>query len=199
MKELQASMLVLAIVVAVTAAGLFLPQPIHAGDLDQTAAPAPTMRTLDEIYNKVDEIPVPWTQILPAAERFEVVMGGEAVLDKETGLVWEQSPASATWSWFDACDQCYKRETGNRKGWRPPTAEELASLVDTVNTNPALPSNHPFTNVEHTYYWSTTTIRSTSTGAYQVDFASGSVSSFLKTSDVFPVWCVRGGQGYDSY
>ena len=33
-----------------------------------------------------------WSQILPAATRFQLVMGGAAVLDRETGLVWEQSP-----------------------------------------------------------------------------------------------------------
>lgn len=44
-----------------------------------------TMKTLDQI-------PPTWSHTMPAAQRFEVVFDGEAVLDKETGLVWEQSP-----------------------------------------------------------------------------------------------------------
>ena len=41
-----------------------------------------------------------WDQVLPANERFVLAMGGAAVLDKETGLVWEQSPETnvARWS-----------------------------------------------------------------------------------------------------
>lgn len=33
-----------------------------------------------------------WSQKLPAAIRFRLVLGNAAVLDKETNLVWEQSP-----------------------------------------------------------------------------------------------------------
>ena len=34
-----------------------------------------------------------WHQILPAADRFKLVMNSNAaVLDRETGLVWEKSP-----------------------------------------------------------------------------------------------------------
>jgi len=99
--------------------------------------------------------------------RFVVLtqFGGAAVLDKETGLVWEQSPDPNERTWFESLTHCYQRTEGNRRGWRLPTIEELASLVDLNNTagDPDLPPGHPFTNVQSAEYCSATT-RADSTG-----------------------------------
>ena len=43
---------------------------------------------LNHIQNTLDNIPPNWSKKIPGPERFTVVMDGEAVLDKETGLVW---------------------------------------------------------------------------------------------------------------
>src|SRR6266446_7070038 len=72
--------------------------------------------------------------------------GGAAVLDRETGLVWEQSPSTSTFTWEDAQIHCNQLTVGNRIGWRLPTLQELASLVDgdPANTSsPRLPPGHP--------------------------------------------------------
>ena len=37
-------------------------------------------------------VPRAWSQKLPASARFQLVLDNAAVLDKETGLVWEKSP-----------------------------------------------------------------------------------------------------------
>jgi hypothetical protein len=126
-------------------------------------------------------------------------MGGEAVLDRETGLVWEQSPDSTSRDWNHAISHCYHREVANRKGWRLPTIEELASLVDNDNSNPSLPSGHPFSNVSNYYYWSSTTSLFDTTQAWQVGFESGSTMDGYMKEHYYPAWCVRGGHGHDAY
>ncbi|MBW7898987.1 hypothetical protein B188_00780 [Candidatus Brocadiaceae bacterium B188] len=138
-----------------------------------------------------------WDQkITKATKRFKKVLGGEAVLDKETGLVWEKSPDTTTRSWSDAISYAYNKNVGGRGGWRLPTVEELRTLVDPTQSNPALPLGHPFTNVQSGYYWSSTTYVSNSSFAWDVHFNGGSVYGVDKTSDVY-VWCVRGGHGHD--
>src|SRR5215470_9380827 len=47
-------------------------------------------------------IPPAWSQKLPAAQRFEVVLDGAAVLDHETGLVWEKSPSTVKNTFTDS-------------------------------------------------------------------------------------------------
>ena len=159
------------------------------GGLEPSAPPGPTMKTLDEVQPT-------WSQKLDASERFELVLDGEAVLDKETGLVWERSPDTTTRTWTHAIGYCYNKTVGGRKGWRLPTIEELTSLVDSSQSNPALPNGHPFSNVLSGYYRSSTSY--SSSGAWSVRFASGSVQGNDKSSLLY-VWCVRGGHGYDGY
>jgi len=163
---------------------------------------AATPPTTQAILDAVNRIPPAWSQILPVTERFVLVMGGAGVLDKETGLVWEQSPNEPVHTWVEAHLFCNIKAVGNRKGWRLPTAQELASLIDTSNPagNPDLPAGHPFTNVQSSIYWSATTDAGDSTRAWQVNFFFGNLAggpeSEIKT-DALLVWCVRGATGAD--
>ena len=83
-------------------------------------------------------------------------------------------------------------------GWRLPTVEELASLVDTSQQQPALPAGHPFSNVSLNLYWSATTDANDNSNAWTVTFgARGALFIASKTDPDALVWCVRGGQGID--
>jgi len=147
-----------------------------------------------------------WGDQVDPSLRFTVLPGyaSTAVRDNETGLVWEQSPATFTRSWVFAQDFCNTRNVGNRLGWRLPTVQELASLVDPTQVDPslpALPAGHPFSNVQSDLYWSATTASFFGgTGdAWVVCFIDGDLcSSFvvIKAKNIpLLVWCVRGGQG----
>jgi hypothetical protein len=143
-------------------------------------------------------VPGAWDQTLEAKKRFEVLtnMNSEAVLDKETGLVWEQSPSMSTFDWYSAQRHCNRLITGGRLGWRLPTIQELASLMDPTQSNPALPPGHPFGNVQSSIYWSATTSASNPDNAWFGYFFNVTVFLIPK-SESWNAWCVRGGQGVD--
>ena len=188
MRTHQKSMFVLAMITTLMTTGLFLPGLVSAGELEPSGPPDSTMKTLDEI-------PPTWSQILPASERFELVMGDKAVLDKETGLVWSRDanlPGGPT-GWLEAMDYCRQNvNIAGRRGWRLPTVEELATLLDTAQTDPALPSGHPFVNVQSSYYWSSTTYDD-ARDAWHVGVGNGAVSYDRKYKSSY-VWPVRGGK-----
>lgn len=156
--------------------------------LAQTTAPGPYYATPS------------WDQTLPSATRFIILsnFNSEAVLDRETGLVWERSPQTAPREWTNARSICTANTTGGRKGWRLPSVHELASLVDPTQTNPALPLGHPFTNVLPTFYWSATTTVNDPTAAWVVVFGGGGVGGADKGNS-FQVWCLRGGMNAEAY
>jgi len=171
----------------------------------------------NELKGKIDSLgdhsglPQAWDKNLPAndtrdpcnSSRFKCVMGGAAVRDNETGLVWEQSPSKTELQWGESdvfLRGCNGRNLGNRKGWRLPTIQELASLVDGDPANTSilrLPPGHPFSsNVQPFGYWSATSVAASTSHAWGVNFGDGGVFSDGK-SDTLLVWCVRGGQGVD--
>lgn len=150
-----------------------------------------------------------WDDQIPIAnQRFKVLseFGGQAVLDKETSLVWERSPQTADATWnrdllgVSARSTCAVKAVGGRKGWRLPSMAELASLIDpsVAAPGPTLPPGHPFLDVESTRYWAATTNAELPAEAWGVGFTGGNVSSADKTISA-RVWCVRGGMNADQY
>jgi len=182
----------LASVLLGVATGAVLTGSLRAGSLEPPGPPTPTMKTLDQI-------PPTWDQALPAATRFVLVLGAAAILDKETGLVWERSPATTQHNWDTARFQCTSRTTGGRKGWRVPSVHELASLLDpsVAPPGPILPSGHPFINIQ-SQYWAATTLVDNPTLAWLVGFNDGVVGATNKTTGLF-AWCVRGATDADAY
>ena len=90
---------------------------------------------------------------------------------------------------------CYNKFVGGRKGWRFPKVEELSSLLDPVQINPALPNGHPFSNVQSDVYWAPTDLDHASIAKwYGVSFSDNSVQS-VGTGDQHFLWCVRGKHG----
>ena len=143
---------------------------------------------------------VRWDQVLPAEQRFVVLpaFNSDAVLDKETGLVWEKSPQTTAVSSANVRLTCANKAVGGRKGWRLPSLPELASLVDpsVASPGPTLSSGHPFQNVQSTNYWSTSAHAENPALMWGVGFGNGGVLGLSKAFDQ-RAWCVRGGMKAD--
>ena len=130
------------------------------------------------------------------SDRFTCLFGDTVVRDNETGLVWDRDPDTGTRSWTGDIGHCAQREVGGRKGWSLPMREQLASLVDDDNNDPALPTDHPFLSVQSANYWSASTDATNPADAWLVNFGNGGVFDSNKFNNR-PAWCVRGGQTYD--
>ena len=118
------------------------------------------------------------------SSRFQCVLGGEAVLDKQTGLIWARNAyiAEKKMSWSDAVKFCDSIEIGNRKGWRLPTKKEMISLLDTSQSSPALPVGHPFMNVGTVgcTYWTNTEQKWDNKIVWIISLNLGKVQEYLK-------------------
>lgn len=91
-------------------------------------------------------------KINDVTKRFIVLpaFGSQAVLDKETQLVWQRTPSDDFVSFNVAWQSCDWAKLGGRMGWRLPTLSELRSLMNPAVENesvPSLPAGHPFIGV----------------------------------------------------
>ncbi|UVT20869.1 MAG: DUF1566 domain-containing protein [Nitrospira sp.] len=118
-----------------------------------------------------------------SATRFVAAFPG-AVLDKQTGLVWEETPDATLRTWTDATRYCASKTAGGTIGWRLPSMVELKSVQDQSMASPSV-SASAFSGHQSTIYWSTSTPSKFS--------ISGNASY------TFPAWCVRGGVNSEQY
>ncbi|MDM8544151.1 DUF1566 domain-containing protein [Desulfococcaceae bacterium HSG9] len=134
------------------------------------------------------------------------------VTDNMTGLIWLKNAnvPAGTRNWQNALKDVDELNTsGTMNGgtdagdtsnggthqadWRLPNPKELYSLVDLGQSSPALPSGHPFTNVQSSAYWSSATRVSNTFYAWYVFMSYGRVNYGPKVNSNY-VWPVRGGQ-----
>lgn len=123
------------------------------------------------------------------SQRFVALFDGVAVRDVQTGFIWEQSPDFFHGAWTEAIAHCQAKTVGGQRGWRLPPIKELASLIDTSQKDPALPSGHPFGNIKSSIYWSSTPSETDDIVAWHVSFFTGEVVTDQK-SQTRRAWCM---------
>jgi len=125
--------------------------------------------------------------------------GDGTVTDNLTGLMWtKDADFFGLISWSDAITACENLEWGSNgcnlyTDWRLPNKKELDSLIDVSNYDPALPSGHPFTEVQNEIYWSATSY-ARSTGLALCTYMEHGYGTVMTKTNIAPyVWPVRGG------
>jgi len=125
----------------------------------------------------------------PSSTRFTLMLNGAAVKDNQTGLIWEQEPDREHDVWSRSVARCATKDVGGQKGWRAPTVDELKTLIDTSQHDPALPAGHPFSNIKSEIYWTATPHPTDDIVAWQISFFSGEPVTDQK-SGTRRLWCL---------
>lgn len=133
------------------------------------------------------------------------------VSDHLTGLIWLRNAGCFAPSLFAAAltdanqlasGACGLSDGSKAGDWRLPNLNELESLVDVSQFNPALPAANPFTNVSNAIYWSSTSYfggQAGSASAWTIRMSDGRYmndsGSNIKATSTNAVWAVKGTGG----
>ncbi|BAU23074.1 hypothetical protein THC_0682 [Caldimicrobium thiodismutans] len=118
------------------------------------------------------------------------------ILDVLTGLYWPKRANLFEFpmTWEEAFLAIKKLNEENFLGfsdWRLPNRRELRSLCYLQAKNPVLPPDHPFEEIFHGWYWTSTTAAINPRYAWNVNFGGGRMF-YSHKEDERMVWPVRG-------
>jgi len=115
----------------------------------------------------------------------------ELVVDKMTGLMWQDSIDTKTLrkNRKDAKQYCRRLVFADYDDWYLPRLKELRSIVNEEKFNPAIRSG--FKNIISNHYWTSSPNLSDTMNALNVDFKSGQTYNNTRKGKAY-VRCVRG-------
>lgn len=119
----------------------------------------------------------------------------DVVIDTQNGLMWPRDAALTEFplTWNEAFSFVEKLNRDAQSGyndWRLPNRRELLSLLSHNHINPSLPQPHPFVNIFHGYYWTSTTCVRLPRQAWYIHLGGARVFKGLKQNS-YMVWPVR--------
>ncbi|MFZ3208808.1 MAG: DUF1566 domain-containing protein [Geobacteraceae bacterium] len=156
--------------------------------------------TTKKLSIKTESGPEGQTKTLPEpiTVRFQFSKDGATALDMKTGLMWAKDVniAGGKMNWGQAMGVVSGLDIGGHKGWRLPNKMELEQLAKSAGKEkPADYLNAiGFSNVQASWYWSSTPYEFDSSSAWGVSMDVGGVSNGLNKGYNGSVWPVRSGQ-----
>lgn len=120
-----------------------------------------------------------------------LISSQEVVVDNNTGLMWQQTIPTLTYSWAKAGSYCSDLTYAGYSDWRLPTPQEFLTIIDNSRYNPAIDTTY-FPATSSDYFWSSSSSTDVhyADNAWGVDFSGGYVVGYGKTDYNF-VRCVR--------
>ncbi len=124
------------------------------------------------------------------------------VTDQATGLMWQKCSMGQTWSgtecienpeiltWEQALAEAEELEFAEYHDWRLPNINELQTIVDGTEHNPAVYTLFA-EDTEPNDYWSSTTFSNSANAAWHVHFEHGLVNASDKSVSKYYVRAVR--------
>ena len=125
---------------------------------------------------------------LPNAQSLQATSAG-VVLDRVTGLLWQQELDPVQLTFAAAGDYCARSSLAGYDDWRVPSRLELISILDTTRTQPAI-DVVAFPDTPNDWFWTSTPSASDAQSAWYVYFYFGYAKTDL-VSNQFSVRCVR--------
>ncbi|CAG1022762.1 hypothetical protein MTYM_01973 [Methylococcales bacterium] len=179
------------------------PQNIVQSSVQKTCQTASYVTVNDAISDK---------GVASSSPRFTDNSNG-TVTDNLTGLIWLQNAnVAGARIWADALTDVEnlnrdgtmngtfagdKSNGGShQKDWRLPNRNELSSLTDSSNNNPALPSGYSgfFSDVQSDNYWSSETLKGGIAYAWIVNMSDHGIMDTANKTETCYVWPVRAGK-----
>ncbi|PID58826.1 hypothetical protein CSB45_02165 [candidate division KSB3 bacterium] len=128
-----------------------------------------------EEFERIFELDSAWRPLAYIHNQYE--RQGDVVLDRATGLIWQQSGSSERLSYAQAADYVEGLNAVNWGGfadWRLPTIPELLSLLDPERSSSGLYID-PIFDVRQLWCWSADRVAASSGSAWGVNFSGGGV------------------------
>ena len=117
----------------------------------------------------------------------------DIVIDNLSGLMWTRNAnIYGQTNWYAALTNCNECAVAGYTDWRLPNRKELESLLDLGRFSPALPSGHPFTDVQWDNYWTSTTYAADTGLAWYVHMRYGILFYGSGKASPYYVWPMRG-------
>ena len=121
----------------------------------------------------------------------------DVIKDNNTGLVWEISPSTDSYTWNDRethCNELNSSNYGGKSNWRVPNPFELLTIVDNSKFGPAVNSNFtgiPADNVG--ILWTSKQVMQSDFYAYYFQSFNG-YEAYTSKTDPHKVLCVSGNE-----
>ena len=125
------------------------------------------------------------------------VSGDKVVLDKNTGLQWQQTMPAETFDWDNALSYCENLEYAGYSDWRLPSPVEISTVSDFSRDHPAFDTAY-FPNIadtsEETNLWTSRESKADTANAYYASYYAAHLANDAAKTTPYSVMCVRGNE-----